>query len=87
MFVGWKIKELRTKKGISRKTLCEKVSGELPLRTLEGWENGRPMTSLYYANEIAKVLGCSLQDIWEGEHKLCLTQKELDEYMKNNDGK
>lgn len=62
MTIGEKIKDLRTKKGLSMKQLSEK-SG-LSLVTICAYETEKRTPRLSNINKLAKALGCSFDDLY-----------------------
>ena len=64
-----KLKQRRTEVGITQKELAEKT--ELNLRTLQHYEQGSKDLSMAAAItvlRIAKVLGCSIEDLIESDN-------------------
>lgn len=62
------IKELRNKAGLTQKALAEQA--EISFRTLQDWEDCRVKTSdVYKLHRIAKVLGCSIEDLINFEYE------------------
>lgn len=64
------IKALRNKAGLTQKDLSEQAN--IPRRTIEDWELEKVRaTDVYKLHRIAKVLGCTIEDLinFEDEEK------------------
>lgn len=56
------IKALRTASGFTQQELAGKA--QISKRTVEEWEaNRKPPTDVYKLHRIAKVLGCTIEDL------------------------
>jgi transcriptional regulator with XRE-family HTH domain len=56
------IKALRTASGFTQQELADKA--QISKRTVEEWEaNRKPPTDVYKLHRIAKVLGCTIEEL------------------------
>lgn len=68
MTLGQRIKQLRTEKGLTQKDLSEKVN--VTFQTVSKWENDENEPDVATLKELAKLFGCSMDDLLsEEDHK------------------
>ena len=62
--IGGNIRRMREEKGIKKRELARKT-GTYP-DAIRAWEVGRSCPSAYYLYQLSKVLGCTIDDLFEG---------------------
>lgn len=58
---------MRTKKGFTLEKLSKKTN--ISISALHNYENAKRKVNIFQLEEIAKVLGCKISDLYESDYK------------------